>query len=57
MLRPVGAAAVVSPLTVTEAVSRTLSFVRAEWWMLLLTSHTETGAKADLPVLEGINWL
>ena len=44
VLRPAGAAVSLSPLAVAEAASRPLSFVRAEWWRLSLTSHTAAGA-------------
>lgn len=50
VLRPVGAAVEAAPLGVTEAVSAPLSFVRAERWRLLLTSHliARSGQAQDL---------
>lgn len=45
-----GAAVEAAPLGVTEAASGSLSFVRAEWWRLLLTSHptVRSGPAQDL---------
>lgn len=54
VLRPMGAAVEAAPLGVTEAVSGTLSFVRAEWWRLWLTSHpTARSGQAHDPCFGG----
>lgn len=58
MLRPVGAAVEAAPLGVTEEMSGPLSFVRAEWWRLLLTSlPTARSGQAQDPCLGQHQWV